>query len=1030
MRHIIAFLAGACWIAGLAAADFSAVPGVVINHSPKSTRMYIGSPSIAILPNGLYIASHDHFGPGTTHNQTRVFASQDKGRTWEPISTISGQFWSNLFWHNDTLYIMGTSSGPGKCIIRKSTDHGRTWTTPIDMNTGILSPDTQYHTAPMPVVIHNGRIWRAMDDARGGTQWGSQFRVFIMSAPVDADLLKASSWTFTNRIGYNADWLNGRFGGFLEGNAVIDPNGNIFNILRVDYRDVPEKAAIVRISQDGSTAAFDPENDFITFPGGCKKFVIRHDPVSNRYWTLSNAVLPQHIGGNVERTRNAQVLMSSADLRNWTEHSIALYHPNVSNHGFQYLDWQFEGDDIVAVSRTAYDDGLGGADNQHNANFMTFHRVENFRSLNDIDQNKLLRSLYIDKPTYTSPDKHLVARWCFETGQYPAHDTAPAGKSRDNLEVLGPVRFENGIAKFPAGIEGVGLRAESSPDLSPNTEMTVWLRFKVYGKGEQYLSLVDKRSFSPEHRSYGMFIAPDAGSGHLFGVGGQVSSTGRSDGVMALMRPDEQLPVDLWLQAAMVVRAKEMRLVTEWYYRTEDSDRRNPWKLSGRSGGGRSIYQSDVPLIIGNDANLKALCAELWIDEVRIYDRALTVEELGQCWALLKTYEEIPAQVPGIVIDHSPAKSGIYLGAPAIVILPDGTYIAKCQEVGPNARKIISRIYRSKDRGQTWAHISSLEMCWSNLFMHQDTLYMMGTTTGHGRGRVVIRKSLDGGCTWTNPIDENSGLLFGDLPYHTAPVPTVIHNGRLWRAMEDERGRPGGWGTSFRAFMMSAPAEADLLKASSWTASDRLGYNPGWLDGRFRGWLEGNAVVGPDGGVVNILRVDYRPEGGKAAIVRYSPDGTQSYFDPQKDFIDFPGGAKKFVVRHDVVSSRYWALSSAILPKHTSGNLERAREYVRGRTIVSSNPGGRNAFSNPERIRNTLVLMSSRDLRNWQIHDVILYHPEVNQHGFQYPDLHFDGPDIIFVSRTAYDDGLGGANNQHDANYFTFHRIQDFRDKW
>ena len=45
------------------------------------------------------------------------------------------------------------------------------------------------------------------------------------------------------------------------------------------------------------------------------------------------------------------------------------------------MDWQFEGDDLIAVCRTAYDDGQGGANNNHDANFMTFHRWQNFRTL-------------------------------------------------------------------------------------------------------------------------------------------------------------------------------------------------------------------------------------------------------------------------------------------------------------------------------------------------------------------------------------------------------------------------------------------------------------------------------------------------------------------------------------------------------------------------------------------------------------------------------------------------------------------------
>lgn len=48
---------------GLAAADFSQVPGVVIDHLPAGTGLFVGSPSIAIWTNGDYVVSHDFFGP-------------------------------------------------------------------------------------------------------------------------------------------------------------------------------------------------------------------------------------------------------------------------------------------------------------------------------------------------------------------------------------------------------------------------------------------------------------------------------------------------------------------------------------------------------------------------------------------------------------------------------------------------------------------------------------------------------------------------------------------------------------------------------------------------------------------------------------------------------------------------------------------------------------------------------------------------------------------------------------------------------
>jgi hypothetical protein len=75
----------------------SRVPGVVIDHSPAKSGIYIGSPSIAILPSGDYVASHDLFGPkstGHTRAMTRVFRSADRGHADKNVEvgeTVPGQ---------------------------------------------------------------------------------------------------------------------------------------------------------------------------------------------------------------------------------------------------------------------------------------------------------------------------------------------------------------------------------------------------------------------------------------------------------------------------------------------------------------------------------------------------------------------------------------------------------------------------------------------------------------------------------------------------------------------------------------------------------------------------------------------------------------------------------------------------------------------------------------------------------------------------------------------------------------------------
>ncbi|MCA1902538.1 MAG: exo-alpha-sialidase [Candidatus Hydrogenedens sp.] len=356
-------------------------PGTIVAYSPANSGIYIGSPGIISLRDSIYLAKHDEFGPMSTEHTlavTHVYRSDDSGNSWRRISTVRGMFWASIFVHNNSVYLLGTDKHHGNIVIRKSVDEGYIWTEPSTRNFGILEIG-QYHTAPVPIIEFNGKLWRAFEDAMGSERWGDRYRAIVMSAPIDSNLLDSRNWTFSNYIAKSKDWLNGEFYAWLEGNIVPTKNNTLVNILRVDTRK-GGKCAMVNIDTDGKTIHFDLEKGFINFNGGSTKFTIRYDEKTQKYWTLCNwpteeEVKKQHSA----KIRNTLVLAYSPDLFQWTPCKMILHHQDTEKHGFQYADWVFENDDIIAVVRTAYDDFLGGANNFHDANYLTFHRIKNFR---------------------------------------------------------------------------------------------------------------------------------------------------------------------------------------------------------------------------------------------------------------------------------------------------------------------------------------------------------------------------------------------------------------------------------------------------------------------------------------------------------------------------------------------------------------------------------------------------------------------------------------------------------------------------
>jgi hypothetical protein len=258
--------------ASVGAGESPKVPGVVIAHSPASSEIYIGSAGIVRLEGGSYLAKHDEFGPGSTEHSsavTHVYRSDDRGETWRHVAKIDGLFWSNIFEHRGAAYMIGTHHHHGALVALRSDDGGRTWTSPRDGQSGLIR-EGQWHTAPMPIVEHAGRLWRAVEGAEDGERWGYRYQPRVMSIPVDGDLLDADQWTVSDTIHDEADgWLGGMFRWVLEGNAVVDRDGVVRNILRSDRDGL---AAVATVSSDGASLSVDAKFNLMVI--ACCRYIV------------------------------------------------------------------------------------------------------------------------------------------------------------------------------------------------------------------------------------------------------------------------------------------------------------------------------------------------------------------------------------------------------------------------------------------------------------------------------------------------------------------------------------------------------------------------------------------------------------------------------------------------------------------------------------------------------------------------------------------------------------------------------------
>jgi len=395
MKNLVKFFGSVRWVTALlfvlpgnsvfSQTATSDVPGVVVHQLKVPTEwqrltrqaIYTASPSIVVLPDGSYLLTCNIFGPGSGASQsgtTYVYRSDDGGESWNGIATLKDMKRGSLYVHPDgIIYLIGYRASPGDILIRRSLDGGFTWTNADDESSGLLRRGS-YGGTPNRPVIHGKRVWVAIGGQR------------FLSAGINDDLLNAKSWTLTD----NARITDNPIGGdLIITEAQIVASDTISPVLMPKIGGHPY-TVLLRAGSSPEEILNPSLEDWVELPGGEKKFAATWDPVSGHFIALTNPVLPKyaHSGWPPELIRNVGALFVSKNLRDWKMAHIFLQSPNVDYEAFQYFSFDIDDDDLIIASRTAFHIERRKPPRGHDSNLITFHRIDDFRSLFDSSTNQ------------------------------------------------------------------------------------------------------------------------------------------------------------------------------------------------------------------------------------------------------------------------------------------------------------------------------------------------------------------------------------------------------------------------------------------------------------------------------------------------------------------------------------------------------------------------------------------------------------------------------------------------------------------
>lgn len=356
--------------------------GTVVNYlhpddeAYSFSGRYLCSPSLVRHPDGFLLASMDLFAVSHPQNLTLIFRSDDDGQTWHYVSELMPCFWGKMFIHDGELYMLSCSTEYGDLLIGKSADGGKTFSAPVCLLRGSNGKygNNGVHKNPQNLIIHNGRIYNTLE---WGTWANKEYchAAMIMSCDINDDLLIPENWRFSAPRKFDPNFAPEvanlpHCTMTIEGTLVTDPENRLLNVMRFGG----DRCVLAyKVNTRDPEAALEYSH-CIPFPANLSKFTIKYDTVSHKYYSIAS-----RLHEIINTKRNLLSLMASDDLEHWYVITDLLDYSDQDPEkiGFQYVDFEIEGEDILYLCRTAFNN----AHNFHDANYQTFHKIKKFRKL-------------------------------------------------------------------------------------------------------------------------------------------------------------------------------------------------------------------------------------------------------------------------------------------------------------------------------------------------------------------------------------------------------------------------------------------------------------------------------------------------------------------------------------------------------------------------------------------------------------------------------------------------------------------------